>query len=182
MVDIETLGMNPIEHPMIQLGAVVFDPLTFDPTDHEPFTVNIAVPETKRIDLGTLEWWLRTDPEALQLLLKENGRPLDAMSAFVRWLPAGNCYLWAKPVTFDTVFIFHYLKEFLYLPAELHYRKVIDVRSYLRGRGWVQPLPEVTPKFEGKAHNALYDCYEQIEVLKRVDEILIDRALDVTNG
>jgi hypothetical protein len=166
MVDIECLGKDLKNAPMIQLAGVKFDK-NFDPVEGRSW--NISIPKDKIIERDTMEWWLETNPALLLKILQgEKCDPKTAVGQFNAWL-GEKAFLWAKPITFDCMFIAKYFLQYMGFLGNIHWKRFVDMRSLLYGVG-VPPSQwgKIKPPdgLLGQDHEALFDCYEQLYVLK----------------
>lgn len=168
MIDLETTGTNAEETAIIQLAAVRFNRITKE-IDHKWFDRCMVVPPGRYWDEDTREWWLNTNPKLLAEILQRGEDTATVMKAFVDWVNAGSSIqpkvFWAKPLTFDFVFIASYLRQFGHFQP-FSFREAVDLNSYLLGRGhenrrefWkgIEPV--------GDAHNAINDCLYQIRAV-----------------
>lgn len=114
MVDIETMGTTP-DCAIVSIGACAFDHEvinTFDQiTDRFYTTVSLASNEEagRRIQAGTVEWWLKQKPEAQRALFEEPVRNLRAaLIEFRMWaqsLKPAATFVWANDPDFDVVIL-----------------------------------------------------------------------------
>src|SRR3990167_4650165 len=93
--------------------------------------------------------------------------PADVMNEFFSYACnlGPNLRFWAKPTSFDFPFIAGYFRDFE-LPNPFHYRLARDVNSWIDARYYPEPPPKIETSAE-TTHNALDDCYQQIELLFR---------------
>lgn len=147
MVDCETLGTLPNQHPVLQLALVEFDSISFQPTGNE-LTVFFPLVEQikagKAPDPSTVEWWnqpknLKSQTEVMAGVSAAGTMEEELMKVY-RWIEQvcrpegvkelGKTMFWAKPVAFDFAFI-----EGLFVQNKItspfHYRNVIDMHSYI---------------------------------------------------
>jgi inhibitor of KinA sporulation pathway (predicted exonuclease) len=169
MVDLETTGTDPHHCAIIQLAAVKWNPLTGDVCP-DTFDQALQFAPNRFWEEGGRDFW-RKLPNVYQALSERSRNPVDVLRDFNAWVlkdqPDDLGYrFWAKPTTFDWSFLASYYRQFgMHMP--FHYRHARDVNSYLAG---LRSNPEhVTLEeeihFEGQEHNALWDCFHQIQVV-----------------
>ncbi|WP_454287287.1 3'-5' exoribonuclease domain-containing protein [Rhizobium arsenicireducens] len=166
MIDTETTGTNPETNGMIQLSAVKFDLKT---RTVQPFPsmfdrcMNVA--PGRVFDASTAQWWQKRR-SVYDAIMARAEDPAVVMGDFVKWVGLNNpkpVRFWAKPVTFDWGFVASHLRQFD-LPQPFHYRWAMDMNSYFRGlAGDVDLESHYTEAVGGDAHNALFDCLQQID-------------------
>lgn len=183
MIDGETLGGNPAEHPITSFAAIEFVPGTTKMK--QVFETRVSCPVSRRPDPVTQQW--RDDHP--NMYLYERTLPTMLPSEFCNKIVdlLGDTdevenVIWSKPSYFDTPFIVLYLHQILgfdIFAMPWHYRNIRDVRSYIEGRNsglekegmdipWhkrVQRAAERMNKKYGKdkwSHIAKYDCEFQI--------------------
>lgn len=165
MVDIETTGTQPNRSAMIQLAAVKFnlDARTVSP---QMFDRSLVIPPWRGWDEDTREWWAK-QPDTLYKIVANSEDPKVVMSDFTHWAmqPGGQLRFWAKPTTFDFMFVSSYLRDYD-LPQPFSYRDANDMNSYLRGLYAPADIDRNDePTMNGMAHDAIFDVLHQIKVL-----------------
>jgi len=179
MVDIETLGKNNSASPIIQIGAIKFDP---DFREISSFDEKLSIPADRVADEETRQWWRETDEPLLQSLLAA-GRPVEqVLPEFNRWL-GWSPILWAWPSVFDLPFIESYARRY-YKPmlGTIWRSRWVDSRSWIAGlrRDWIgqeelDQMCKAKPPFEGSTHDALFDSRWQVWVLAEVARVVCER-------
>ena len=163
MVDIETTGLQPDRHAIIQITAIRFDPYEFA-IDHNWFNECLMMPSTRSWDEGTRQWW-STKREVFQSIQARMQPAPDVMKRFHDWVGGQSLYFWAKPLSFDFPFIQSYFHEFGPQQCFQHW-KGRDLRSFVAGMAHPQlPTVENEVEFEGPQHDALFDTIHQIKIL-----------------
>lgn len=166
MVDIETTGTQPNRSAMIQLAAVKFNLSDYTVSPHY-FNRSLTMPAWRHWDEDTRTWW-SDKPDTFSSIMAKAEDPAIVMRDFVDWSfqPNGpQLRFWAKPTTFDFMFVSSYLKDFKQ-PIPFDFREATDVNSYLRGLYAPNPIDRSDePKLVGVAHDAIYDSLHQIKVL-----------------
>lgn len=165
MVDIETTGTQPNRSGMIQLAAVKFN-LNERSVSSNFFNRSLIVPPWRSWDEDTRDWWSK-QPDTLYKIIAKSEDPKIVMTDFSQWAmqPGGQLRFWAKPTTFDFMFVASYLKDYD-LPNPFSYRDANDMNSYLRGLYAPQDIDRTDePEMKGTAHDALFDTMHQIKVL-----------------
>jgi oligoribonuclease (3'-5' exoribonuclease) len=175
MVDLETTGTNPAYNAILQLAAVKFN-LETGEVGTETFDQALSLAPNRFWDEETRKFWQKL-PDVYHSIISRAREPKLVLDNFTLWVAKdqpdieGGYRFWAKPVTFDWSFLSsYYAQHGETLP--FHYRYARDVNSYIAGlRGNPQhvSLDDVVP-FEGDKHNALWDCFHQIQVLMYAQE------------
>lgn len=166
MVDIETTGTQPNRSAMIQLAAVKFN-LEDQTVSPSYFNRSLKIPHWRSWDEDTRQWWSK-QPDTLNAIMSKAEDPYVVMRDFADWSIQANgppLRFWAKPTTFDFMFVTSYLKDFNQ-PIPFDFREATDMNSYLRGLYAPEPIDRSDePKLVGVAHDAIYDSLHQIKVL-----------------
>jgi hypothetical protein len=200
MVDCETLGTLPNRNPVLQIAVVHFNPESFDAL--ESFECFLPLAEQLKMqripDQGTVNWWKKQDPKVSEVIFGGVAKapPLkNQLEELSNWI-ASSCKLdngfaesvfWAKPAAFDYPFIDGLFVE-SGIPSPFHFRKVVDIQSYIIGafkqthyvlnhyqathhacvESYWACFEETKRKLKGRdnAHNAAADCLFQLEWLK----------------
>lgn len=159
MVDIESMG-NESFSSILSIGALEFD-LETGKTGKE-FYVEVDLQSC--IDLGlvinpsTVIWWMKQSGEARKFVTESKGLPiLEALDMFSDFC-TGEYEVWGNSPRFDLGIIQNAYNK-ANLPIPWDFRKERCVRTL------VSFNPEVRKnfKFEGVAHHALVDCYNQVK-------------------
>lgn len=173
MIDIETTGTNPEHGAIIQLAAVKFD-FRSGNVDTNFFDRALHIPQGRYWDENTREWWGRQKSEILYSIMRRAEDPKKVIEDFIIWLggysPDEPIRVWAKPVTFDVMFLQSYFRQFGF-ENPWHYRNVIDLNSFLRGRALSSHIPDIHVEMQGDAHNAIFDVLHQIQVAFAAKEL-----------
>lgn len=165
MVDIETTGLNPYKHAIIQIAAVKFEPRGGHPTDGFEKCLHRLI--TRVWDADTYKWWTKDKLETLRLIESRAVDGYNAMRAFKNWVGEDPVF-WAKPSLFDFPFIESYFEE-VGIESPFNFRQVNDVRSYCLGllghevdfSAFQKQVP-----FIGTPHIAMDDCLHQIDIVQ----------------
>lgn len=191
MIDEETLGLDTVEGPLVQISVVPFELLGDGPSDaYKSFDIFLD-PNQKHlgrtIEPGTLVFWLKENPALLLSILdgtlaasrqfdtfpatRRQYHPAEAMQALSQYIvnienQFGLEGVHANGPTFDCQFIEHMCKQTGYtLPWK--YNKPRCVRTsnmfgdILGDTFWDEGTK--TPLEEsGAKHDALVDCHRQI--------------------
>jgi hypothetical protein len=92
------------------------------------------------------------------------------LQAFAAWaaedmLDPPDRFFWANNASFDWGFLSSYLYDYE-IPNPFNFRKVRDIRCFLEGNRFPEPVPAVeVVSTDGMDHNALHDCIKQIDWL-----------------
>lgn len=173
MVDIETTGTDPGNNAIIQLAAVKFNLETRQLNTESMFNRCMFVPPRRYWDESTRSWWSQQKREILADIYQRMEDPKIVLESFSEWSRAGGTdeplRFWAKPSHFDYSFVQNYLNQYeVYNPY--HFRWATDLNSFIRGRANSSQVEQFKNDFQGDAHNALFDCINQIDCLfKAVD-------------
>jgi hypothetical protein len=165
MVDIETSGTSPDRTAMIQLAAVKFD-LASGAVDTNFFNQCLSIPPWRFWDADTQLWWGKQRPATLSGIYARMRNPIEVMGEFIDWVAyEPGARFWAKPTTFDYMFVSSYCRDFAH-HNPFSYREAVDVRSYLTGLAYpYEFVPEQDLEFEGTRHDALFDVLHQIKTV-----------------
>lgn len=173
MCDVETTGTDPGNSAIIQLAAVRFNLDTREIDTTSMFNRCMFIPPRRYWEEGTRSWWSQQKREILADIYSRMEDPKTVLEDFSEWaLESGSeqpLRFWGKPTHFDYAFVQNYLNQFgVYNP--FHFRFATDLNSFIRGRANSSKVEQFKSDFQGDAHNALYDCINQIDNLfKAVD-------------
>lgn len=172
MVDIETTGVRPDRHAILQIAAVKFNYETGE-VDPNVFDRCLAIPPTRSWDESTRMWWARQKPSVFQGIIQRAEDPRKVMKEFGQW--CGYCHpeplrFWAKPISFDYTFIASYFHDFQ-IEDPFHFTWTVDLNSFLRGRMNTTEKVKVDIPFQGDEHNALFDAIHQVKIALAAREI-----------
>ena len=170
MIDTETTGLNPAYNGLMQLAGVKFNPETQE-VSPDVFNEALALAPNRFWDESTREWW-RKIPDVYQSIIERAREPQIVLKEFTTWVNKdGVPYrFWAKPTTFDWAFLDSYYQQFG-MKIPFHYRTVRDMNSYIAGLHRSPEHVDIQVPFEGKEHDALWDCFHQIQVLFKAMEL-----------
>ena len=165
MVDLETTGTRPDRAAILQIGAVRFNLARQTVHGEDMFNRSLDIPPHRGWDESTREWWLNQKAGVLDDIMSRAEPHADVMSGFRDWsIKYPNLRFWAKPITFDFMFMSSYFHDHGYINP-YHYRVARDVNSFVEALHYPAPIPEVERSDFGDAHNALNDALYQIEYL-----------------
>ncbi|TXH12821.1 MAG: hypothetical protein E6R03_12270 [Hyphomicrobiaceae bacterium] len=186
MVDVETTGTRPDLNHVVEIAAIAFDYDTME-QHPEPFIAQLSrqgqphrVPDKK-----TLEWWKGQNPAVLQSVFSQFENPdlclktqLENMRDWVFRVgdPMQPKIFWAKPVSFDYMFL-----QGLFKDAQVDFPfpafwMTNDMRSHCMGLMHAagmsyQQMDNLYKDFTPKrvdAHSSLADVQWQLDWLKAV--------------
>ena len=171
MVDVETTGTNISTASIIQLSAVMFN--LKEGVIGSSFNNCLKMPEGSFWEPSTLNWWIR-DPKRrviLDEICKNAEDPKEVINNFIRWnrVEGNVIHFWSKPSHFDYTLLDKYFRMYGYTNP-FKYWKARDMRSYLLGLVFPEPLPELKLESDN-AHNALADVKFQVEELIKYTKI-----------
>lgn len=159
MLDIETMG-NESYSSIVSIGALEFD-IETGKTGRE-FYINVDLQSC--IDLGliinasTVMWWLNQNEQARKDLTNNTAYPIrQALLEFANFCNK-DYQIWGNSARFDCGILQNAYNK-ANMPTPWDFRKERCVRTL------VSFNPEIKNNcvFEGTAHNALSDCYFQVE-------------------
>ena len=172
MVDLETTGTDSRTAAIIQLSAVMFNLETGEigPQFDECLTVS---PESRRYwDQKTYMWWTsNVNRKAILEEISSRGRdPYDVIVDFLKWNGDNGApkHFWSKPSHFDYNLLDSYFRDY-HFNNPFIYWKARDMRSYLLGLYFPDPLPDLRLQSDD-AHNALADTLFQVKELIRLTQ------------
>lgn len=136
------------------------------------------------VDGSTLKWWLNTDKELLTMLLnKGDGSSTDLVREFKQFLDNetgkdySNVYFWGNGILFDNAMI---KQQLLNIGEEypIIYKNDRDMRTIVELASHKLSLTEreLKDKFKMqniRKHNAIEDCYNQIQIVSNCYRILM---------
>lgn len=164
MVDLETTSTLPDRGAIISVSAVRFNPKTRDVDPHF-FDRCLFIPPTRGWSESTREWWLNQKRSILQDIWRRMEEPAVVWRDFCDWAyPVGSLRFWSKPSHFDFNFVSSYCHDYD-LVNPFDFREANDLRSFLRGLYFPDPVPDLRVEFDGDAHNSLMDVLHQIKFL-----------------
>lgn len=222
MVDCETLGVIPNKNPVLQIAIVEFNPDTFEPiltNDGKINNFECFLPLADQFKLNrqpdpqTVKWWQSKDKEEVAKVVFDGvneAKPLveelQNLSSWIKNICKNNLgnysesVFWAKPTLFDYPFIDGLFLE-TKIPSPFHFRKVVDVHSYIIGslksahyvlkhypmthevayETYWAAFEKVKAKHKGRndAHNASADCIFQLDWLKEISDNLNHYVSDI---
>jgi hypothetical protein len=185
MIDLETLGIDPVTAPIIQIGAEAFDLDGDGPrTDVPPFRLHVdpksslVAPFNRVINADTVAWWAETDPELLVQIMRSKEKPLEhALAELSIWVLGLNSSapldvegVWANGATFDVVMLEMAYKQ-AGMRAPWHFRAIRDVRTMAMIAGdhdvcWTGGTVTDIER-DGAKHDALVDCLRQLRMVQQ---------------
>jgi len=162
MFDLETLGVGP-HSVVVSIGAARFNEVD-EPRDKMALLLDLEEQDSlgRKIDLGTVTWWLKQDQKARDWNFDTNNRyPVDvALRAFTTFCQGAELF-WCRGTTFDVVLLEDLFKQYgMNVPWK--FNQVRDVRS-------LDELDDGGDSLVGVvAHKPLDDCLMQIAQVQRV--------------
>ncbi|WCD44181.1 putative exonuclease [Xylophilus phage Lumi] len=164
MVDLETTGLNKERNAIIQIASIKFN-LAEQTVCPIFFNRCLDIPKHRFFDEGTREWWLKDKRETLMSILGKGEHHEKVLKDWMDYMFGGRRF-WSKPTHFDYCFIESYLAD-MGEKMPVHYWTAENMNSFIRGRYFPQPAPRWEKELEmlGSAHDAIYDCLHQINVL-----------------
>ena len=158
MIDLETLDTKP-SSTILTLGAVKFNPLTFDEPTNELY-IKLDIDEQDRLGRtasdATLEWWMKQDPKIQEEAFSENDRVgiTQTLSQLSKYL-INSDVIWAHSYGFDMTILEDLYRQ-VKLPVPWNFWQIRDSRTLFA------LLPQDPRKsMQTDLHNALADAYYQ---------------------
>lgn len=165
MVDLETTSTNIPEAAILQISAIMFN--LGEGLVGPSFNRWLYICPDKRWSPSTYSFWMN-NPDHKKILLEgldQMEEPKLVIDDFVSWVrKSGVKHFWSKPLSFDYPLLDVYFTKFGY-KNPFSYWKARDMRSYLLGLMFPEPLPDLKVTDKTKAHNALEDVKSQINYL-----------------
>lgn len=171
MVDLETLG-NTSNAVIAQIACVEFNPFTGE--IYRKFSVNVDIESCKKygleISASTVLWWFDQSPELRQNVFFKSGEDLyEALGELYVFLSdhGENCkediIMWANSPSFDLEILKNAIiktsgyQDFWLYGNERDFRTISKL------------FPDIQKNHLriGQAHNALDDCINQVQILRK---------------
>ncbi|WP_257253891.1 MULTISPECIES: 3'-5' exonuclease [unclassified Endozoicomonas] len=172
MVDLETMG-NGSQAAIIGIGACFFDPVTgqIGETFSRNVTLQSSVDEGLKMDVSTVEWWLKQDDDA-RAIFQRSGYPLpEVLQEFLDFIPERlrrSVQLWGNGASFDNV-ILENAFDVCGLKAPWAFWNHRDVRTIVElGRTILGIDPKRDFFFDGVKHDALSDAVHQARYVSAI--------------
>lgn len=158
MVDIETLGTRP-GSAIVSIGAVVFTAEGVIEEWECNVDLDTCVIAGLTMEPGTIKWWMRQSPDALQKTFPDVATPLrQALNELFIWShDHGVVDYWSHGATFDLVLLTEAALRCGATPMVKDFRRARDTRTLYEITG-VNPR---TFMGTGTAHNAVDDARAQ---------------------
>lgn len=163
MIDIETLGTNP-NAVILSLAAVEFCPNSGKTARefYKKIDLNSALKLGLEIDTETLIWWQTQNPVAFKEMFIEAEPVEKVLEQFSNWFDVNYKVIWANSPSFDLVILKNAFRK-LNLPTPWKYNNERCVRTMAALN------PDAKKNTDNpEAHNALSDCYFQINYLTKI--------------
>ena len=172
MVDLETLATGA-DAAIVQVAAIAFLPYRDGEEVGSPFNCFVGDFAGRRVDHGTLAWWL-TQARALHLGTCLPGAPhlVEVLRRLREWFapyvanteahPYTLAGVWSHGLTFDVPILEHAFLTTLSTPPPWGYRTPRDTRTVYALATGGEPPKRRQPEAE---HDALDDCRTQISSL-----------------
>lgn len=169
MVDVETTGLEPNRHALLQISAVPFDFHTRE-ISGVFFDRCLQIPNWRHCNEQTMTWWHTQNLEVFKDIVSRGEAPGGVMDLFAQFVKdiSGNCgnretrFWYKRP--FDWQFVEGYFRDFSVV-SPFHYHNAIEMTAYLKGAGRDISVVNLPIKSDGPAHNAYWDACLQIKKL-----------------
>ena len=167
MVDIETSGVDSGRNAILQLAAVPFNLERRVICADRMFERCLAVPAWRTWSESTRAWWMTQNQQVLQDIMARAQDPMEVMREFAEWaqhLPSGGKIRFWSRGSFDFMFVQSYIDDAA-RPNPFPFWEATDMRAWLRGLYFPNPVPRLDVPRQGPAHHALFDAIHQISDL-----------------
>lgn len=169
MIDIETLGVDPTSC-ILSIAAVYFDPATGSTgnTFHEYIDLQSCLDLGMTINASTFIFWMNQNDEArsqFNQCKKENIKLV--LTQLYDFLKDDQNIIWANSPSFDCAILKSAYKKSFNCEPRWKYYNERDLRTLTN----LFPLEEIELDISGIQkgnHNALNDCYYQIQLLSAI--------------
>ena len=161
MVDIETTGLDPTKHAIIQIGAI---PFNSGGKRLPVFNRCLTIPQYRKWDKETKEWWGKTNPNVLKRIENNADDYLQVLLQFRDYVNSFKCDIkfWSNH-PFDWNFLNNYFKTYN-VRRPYKYDAFRDVDTYIVAMVGEENIKAYKPiANKEKEHDALYDCELQIQ-------------------
>lgn len=158
MLDLETMSTAP-NAAIVAIGAVCGEETFY-------LTINLqsCVDYGLHIDANTVCWWLQQCAEARKDVATGTYALHHALEVFSSWLselPEGDTYIWGNGADFDNVILANaYKATGLDLPWSHRNNRCFRTLKAM--------YPNIKHTFDGIAHNALADAFNQARHLEAI--------------
>lgn len=171
MIDIETMGTRP-DCVVLTLGAVKFNPLDISAPMEELYIkldIDQQIQMDRSVDQSTMDWWHKQAEAVREEAFGTAGRISveDAINSLSKFMDGTKC-IWAQGPQFDMT-ILEDLCRTAKLKQPWRYSSVRDSRTLFAVLG------DQRPKDKPAAHNALADCYYQVQGVQACFQSLVDK-------
>ena len=174
MVDLETTGLDPARHAIIEIGMIAFDIDTFIPLD-DGFLTHLAIPRDREWDGSTWKFHEEHRPDLIEafsgpVAVPAFGHAFNAAETYLLRLkdqPEDCVWFWCNHTHFDWALWQSYCRQYN-IVTEFKYFRTVDMDSFGRGVAWPHEYTRPKPERATKKHHAHYDACYQLEVLRAV--------------
>jgi DNA polymerase III epsilon subunit-like protein len=183
-VDVETTGLDPAKHDVIQIAVLPLDSEIRPLKTVMPFYMNMQPKRPENIDYQAMQVSKLDTLKIINMSID----PWKATDLFEEWFEKLNLPVGKKlmPLAHNWVFDRQFIMEWLGGPKSFeyffhhHYRDSMTAALYLNDRAEQHvekiPIPKVSLNYCGtvfrvpnaKAHDALQDCIQTAEVYRRM--------------
>lgn len=191
MIDFESFGLAT-DAVLTQIGCAAFDSETYEVVAkfNQPISVVDGLLHGFSITPSTLDFWGKElkknswDADTVDTLFYSKVPVSEAAKRFHKWLDetfeGNNFNIWANGILFDVPKADYLLKRFGYveLTERTRYSNVEDLRTLrktcqrINRKGMDKIESILRAKYKDNVHNAMYDCYYQIELLQACMTVL----------
>lgn len=158
MLDLETLGNDCI----VQIGACYFD---WDGSIGDTFVMNVSLASALRygnVGVGELKFWLNN---AGKISWLKDGKDLTVVVQRLREFIKKDVCIWSH---YYDVMVLENVCKSLNQRLPFNHKKWRDIRTLVALSGLQQDKTEDDPK----THNALEDCFYQVDYCVRAFQLL----------
>ena len=173
MVDLETMG-TVADAVILSIGAVRFD-LESSEMDDASFYASISIDSNleakRRIQEGTLMWWLSQADEAKGVFNEPKQSLRSALEDLSDWLGDKNNFVWSNGADFDLPMLAHaYCTHGMEVPWKFWNARCFRTYKNLPG------AKDIRAPFVGIKHNAMADAINQAKTAQLIYGTLFGAA------
>lgn len=174
MLDLESMGLDP-DSAIIAIGAVEFDMTTLEmgATFYQNIHLADSVKQGRKMDAGTVLWWMGQSDEARRALMYSAEPLLHVLDKFEGWLECAGSpdqvRLWGNGPSFDNAML---ASTFRSVGRKAPWRYWND--RCFRTISGMYPSVERDER-TGVHHNALDDAKDQVQHIFKIRKYLSGR-------
>lgn len=158
MIDIETLGSES-NSAILSVGAVEFNILTGNTgkTFYQTISLDSCLKAGLTINANTIAWWMNNSTESQKALFENTNRLISVLDDLSQFITQEH-QVWGNSARFDLGLLQNAYNK-VDLPIPWDFRKERCLRTLVS----FNPDIKENHTFNNVKHNALDDCFNQIE-------------------